>query len=71
MAQFASIQPDNGVPDAEDMIGNLVRGHEAVARAARDGVKIAEESDDVVTADLLTQRATIAEKTAWMLRASL
>ncbi|MGB3627154.1 MAG: Dps family protein [Henriciella sp.] len=71
IASYATIKPDNGVPDAEDMINNLVRGHETIAQVAKDGVKIAEDGDDAVTADLLTQRAAIAEKTAWMLRASL
>ncbi len=71
MASHATIKPDNGVPDAEDMIANLVRGHETLAQVAKDGVKVAEAGDDAVTADLLTQRAAASEKTAWMLRASL
>lgn len=71
MLDPATIVPDNGVPDAEVMIANLVRGHEAVARAARDGIAVASEVGDDVTVDLMTQRATIADKTAWMLRASL
>lgn len=71
IASYATIKPDNGVPDAEDMINNLVRGHETIARVAREGVEAAEEGDDVVTADLLTQRAAAAEKAAWMLRASV
>ncbi|MEO1553711.1 MAG: Dps family protein [Pseudomonadota bacterium] len=71
MLEPATIVPDNGVPDAEVMIANLVRGHEAVARAARDGIAAASEVGDDVTVDLMTQRATIADKTAWMLRASL
>lgn len=71
IASYATIKPDNGVPDAEDMINNLVRGHETIARVAREGVDAAEGGDDVVTADLLTQRAAAAEKSAWMLRASL
>lgn len=71
ISAYATIKPDNGVPDAEDMISNLVRGHETLAQVAKDGVKVAEEGDDAVTADLLTQRAAAAEKTAWMLRSSL
>nr|WP_300394997.1 Dps family protein [Henriciella sp.] len=71
IASYATIKPDNGVPDAEDMINNLVRGHETIAQVARDGVNTAEDGDDAVTADLLTQRAAAAEKAAWMLRASL
>lgn len=71
MMSEASIGTDNGVPDADAMIANLARGHEAVARAARDGIEAATEAGDDVTADLMTQRATIADKTAWMLRSSL
>ncbi len=71
MAEVATIKPDNGIPDASDMVANLVKGHEAVSRAAKQGLKVAEKNGDAVTADLMTQRAQIAEKTAWMLRASL
>lgn len=71
LLETASIMPDNGVPEADAMLANLARGHEAVARAARDGIKIATQAGDDVTVDLLTQRATLADKTAWMLRASL
>ncbi len=71
MMEPASIPQDDGVPDAEAMIANLAQGHEAVARAARDGIQVASAAGDDVTADLMTQRATIADKTAWMLRSSL
>ncbi|MCL4130535.1 UNVERIFIED_CONTAM: hypothetical protein GTU68_001162 [Idotea baltica] len=71
MMAHASIKPDNGVPDAADMVANLAKGHEAVSRAAKAGIKVAEEANDAVTVDLMTQRADIAEKTAWMLRSSL
>jgi len=71
LLETATIVPDNGVPEAEAMLANLVRGHETVSRAAREGVETATQAGDEVTADLLIQRATIADKTAWMLRASL
>ena len=71
MMEQATIPADNGVPDAEAMIANLARGHEAVTRAARDGIEAATKAGDDITADLMTQRATIADKTAWMLRSSL
>lgn len=71
MVADATIQPDNGVPNADAMIANLARGHEAVSRAAKTGIEVAEASGDAVSADLFTQRADIAQKTAWMLRASL
>jgi starvation-inducible DNA-binding protein len=61
----------SGVPSANDMIAHLVEGHEAVARTARKVFGIADGADDQPTADLLTQRLQIHEKTAWMLRSML
>ncbi len=58
-----------GVPDAKTMIGNLVDGNELLARSARAALKAAEEAGDQASADLMTQRVAVAEKTAWMLRA--
>ena len=58
-------------PKAMDMVRVLVDGHEAVARTARSVFPIAEKADDQPTADLLTQRLDIHEKTAWMLRSLL
>ena len=71
MLEPATIKPDNSIPDADAMVANLVKGHETVARIAREGVGVAEEAGDPVTADLMTVRASIADKTAWMLRSSL
>ncbi len=58
-------------PKATGMIEILVKGHEAVARTARATFALASEADDQPTADLLTQRLDIHEKTAWMLRSLL
>jgi starvation-inducible DNA-binding protein len=58
-------------PKALDMVRILVQGHEAVARTARGVFPLAAKADDQPTADLLTQRLDIHEKTAWMLRALL
>ena len=60
---------DKGVPDAKAMISNLVEGNELLARSARTALKTAEEAGDQASADLMTQRVAVAEKTAWMLRA--
>ncbi|MDJ0770685.1 MAG: Dps family protein [Ilumatobacter sp.] len=73
-AQFAdltSIAEADGVPTAEQMLADLVAGHEAVARTARTAFAAAEGAGDQSTADLLTQRLQIHEKTAWMLRSML
>jgi starvation-inducible DNA-binding protein len=70
-AALTAIKEDDGVPKAEDMIRRLVEGHETTARTARGAFKLADEVNDQPTADLLTQRMQVHEKTAWMLRSLL
>ena len=53
------------------MVRILVAGHEAVARTARQLFPLAGIASDEPTADLLTQRLTVHEQTAWMLRSLL
>lgn len=56
---------------ADKMLENLVKGHEAVVRTAREVFELADNVSDQPTADLLTQRMQVHEKTAWMLRSLL
>ena len=70
-AKLSSIKEETGAPKAEDMIRQLVDGQEAVARTARAVFPAADKAGDEPTADLLTQRLQIHEKTAWMLRSLL
>ena len=58
-------------PKALEMVQILVEGHEAVARTARSIFPLADKAGDEPTADLLTQRLTVHEQTAWMLRSLL
>jgi len=69
--ELSSIKINPGVPNAQDMIRELVEGHEAVVRTSREVFPLCEEANDEPTADLLTQRMQIHEKTAWMLRSLL
>ena len=69
--KLTSIKETPGVPKATDMIRKLVEGHEAVARTARSLFPVADKAEDEATADLLTQRIQVHEKTAWMLRSLL
>ena len=71
LAGLASIKEADQQPAALDMVRELVAGHEAVARTARSVFPLAEAASDEPTADLLTQRLQIHEKTAWMLRSLL
>ena len=70
-AALASIAESEGRPQALEMVKELVLGHEAVARTARGLFAVVEAAGDQPTADLLTQRLQIHEKTAWMLRSLL
>ena len=74
-AQFSKLAsvPDvpSDPPKALEMVRILVQGHEAVARTARGLFAVADKASDEPTADLLTQRLTVHEQTAWMLRSLL
>jgi starvation-inducible DNA-binding protein len=73
-AQFAkltSIKEETSVPSAEAMIKQLVHDQETVVRTARSIFPVVDKANDEPTADLLTQRMQIHEKTAWMLRSQL
>jgi starvation-inducible DNA-binding protein len=70
-AELSSIAEAEGVPSAEEMIRQLVAGQEAVVRTARSVFPLVEKAHDEPTADLLTQRMQVHEKTAWMLRSRL
>jgi starvation-inducible DNA-binding protein len=70
-AKLSSIPEADGVPNANDMIRQLVSGQEAVVKTARSIFPRVDEVHDEPTADLLTQRMQVHEKTAWMLRSLL
>jgi starvation-inducible DNA-binding protein len=69
--KIASIKEVEGVPKATEMIRHLVAAQEATARTARELFPVVNAANDQPTADLLTQRLEVHEKTAWMLRSLL
>ena len=71
LGKLTSIEESPGQPEALKMVALLVKGHEAVTRTARRVFPAAEDASDEATADLLTQRLQVHEKTAWMLRSLL
>lgn len=70
-AAMSSIKEEEGIPKAQEMIKLLVEGQESVVRTARSLYPSVEAASDEATADLLTQRIQLHEKTAWMLRSLL
>ena len=69
--ELSSIPEDTDSPDATEMIRRLVAGQESVVRTARRVFPVVDRAHDEPTADLLTQRMQVHEKTAWMLRSLL
>lgn len=69
--KLAKIADEPGAPPAEEMIRQLLQDNVTAARTAQEVVRVAEEHDDISTADLATQRVTVHEKAAWMLESLL
>lgn len=67
-AALTSIEEPAGVPNADEMVRQLARDQERVAKTAREIFPLCEAASDEPSADLLTQRMQLHEKTAWMLR---
>ena len=70
-ARLTSIPEEDDIPKAQDMIKNLIKGHEAVIKTARATLPDAAEAHDETSVSLLSDRLNIHEKTAWMLRSLL
>lgn len=70
-AKLSSVKEVAGAPKAEDMIRILIEGQETVVRTARSIFPAVDKANDEASADLLTQRMQVHEKTAWMLRSLL
>jgi starvation-inducible DNA-binding protein len=71
-ARLATVkEAADATPDAAEMIRLLAKDQEQVAKTARQVFPTVEKAGDEPSADLLTQRMQIHEKTAWMLRSML
>ena len=70
-AKLTEIKEETDVPDAENMLKNLLQSHEVIIRHARDLLQTDAIETDEVSGDLLTQRMEFHEKNAWMIRSLL
>lgn len=69
--RLSAVSEAEGNPPVRDMIAQLISDHETIARTFRETVELANDSGDVVTADLLTERIYAHDKAAWMFRATI
>ncbi|WP_118133081.1 Dps family protein [Oceanicella sp. SM1341] len=65
----SAISDLDGTPSAGEMIDDLRKDHEHLAKRLHQLIRTAEEHDDDVTGDLAIARSSVHEKAAWMLRA--
>jgi starvation-inducible DNA-binding protein len=70
-SQLTKINEHSGDVVAQDMIKFLIQAHETVISTARGILDVADQANDQVTLDLITQRLQVHEKTVWMLRSLL
>ena len=70
-SKLTSISEEDGNRSAKEMVKSLMEGHEAVVLTAREILAEAQSAGDEVTIGLITDRMTVHEKTAWMLRSLL
>ena len=70
-SKLTVIKESEGVPNATEMLKQLLAGQEAVTKTARSILPIVGKCSDEPTADLLTQRMQVHEKNAWMLRSMI
>ena len=69
--ELTAIEESDGDMTADSMVADLLKGHETVAKTAKQTLVVAEAADDEVTVDLMVQRIAVHDKTAWMLRSTL
>lgn len=67
-SKHSAIKEETGIPNSDEMIFNLVKGHETVVEALREGISKCDEVNDNATQDMLIQRVQQHEKHIWMLR---
>ncbi len=70
-ARLTTIKEETGVPVANDMVAALAADQEIIVRSIQTLWPAVDDAGDQGTLDLLTQRLSIHEKTAWMLKSSL
>lgn len=63
-------EADSGI-SAEEMLHALLKDHESMSEASNRMIQTAEEDGDEVTVDMLIERKSEHDKTAWMLRSTL
>lgn len=70
-AELAEVRDAQGIPEAFEMMRQLLEDHETAVRTAREVQDLCDKANDQVDVDLMSGRMRFHEKTAWMLRSML
>ncbi|WP_417320059.1 Dps family protein [Emcibacter sp.] len=71
-SKLSDVEEDKELPSSSgEMLSNLLKAHETCSARARKVLKVAEDAEDEVTADMMVERMSIHDEAAWMLRATL
>lgn len=69
--ELSEISEPDSTFSSNEMLADLLKSNETISRKCRDLIEAAEKAGDSGTADLVTVRLEVHEKSAWMLRSSL
>ncbi|WP_040952119.1 Dps family protein [Gorillibacterium massiliense] len=69
--KLSVVEEAAGGETPREMVATLLADYEKMTKGLHEGIEIAEEAGDAVTADFFTQTAAVLEKHCWMLRAHL
>lgn len=70
-SKLSDLKTPNAKASENEMIADLLQAHEHIAKHSRKIIGLADEKSDEATADLLTERIDVHEKSAWMLRSMI
>lgn len=70
LLKHSTIQETEAIPAPHIMVKNLHDDYLILAKKAQEVASLADVHGDLVTTDLLTQKAAFLEKAAWMLQSS-
>ncbi|MDP1880365.1 MAG: DNA starvation/stationary phase protection protein [Parachlamydiaceae bacterium] len=69
--EMTSIKEASEDLDANEMLKDLLNGHETISRFLRERIELVNKLLDQASGDLLIKQLAFHEKSAWMLRASI
>ncbi|MGO4123144.1 Dps family protein [Inquilinus sp. YAF38] len=69
-SELTKVSPPKDGIEGSAMVKDLLKSHELLSEQAKAALAVGEKAGDDSTVDLLTDRITYHDKTAWMLRST-